>query len=138
MIATYGLYPYPVAKVHSKYGTPYVAIICYAVFATILLWLGSFGVLLGMCVFIARIMDVFVAASLAVLRKKRPDLQRNFKMKGYPYTLVIAIILCIVFAAQVAPKKMLLSVILCAIGVPVYFITQLVNKRHASQESQNG
>ena len=83
-------------------------------------------------------MDVFVAASLAVLRKKRPDLQRNFKMKGYPYTLVIAIILCIVFAAQVAPKKMLLSVILCAIGVPVYFITQLVNKRHASKESQNG
>lgn len=59
-------------------------------------------------------------------------------MKGYPYTLVIAIILCIVFAAQVAPKKMLLSVILCAIGVPVYFITQLVNKRHASKESQNG
>ena len=107
-------------------------------FATILLWLGSFGVLIGMCVFIARIMDVFVAASLAVLRKKRPDLQRNFKMKGYPYTLVIAIILCIVFAAQVAPKKMLLSVILCAIGVPVYFITQLVNKRHASKESQNG
>ena len=41
------------------------------------------------------------------------------------------------FAAQVAPKKMLLSVILCAIGVPVYFITQLVNKRHASKESQN-
>ena len=33
---------------------------------------------------------------------------------------------------------MLLSVILCAIGVPVYFITQLVNKRHASKESQNG
>jgi len=137
-LARDGLYPYPVAKVHSKYGTPYVAIICYAVFATILLWLGSFGVLLGMCVFIARIMDVFVAASLAVLRKKRPDLQRNFKMKVYPYTLVIAIILCIVFAAQVAPKKMLLSVILCAIGVPVYFITQLVNKRHASKESQNG
>lgn len=134
-LARDGLYPYHVAKVHKKYGTPYVAICCYAGFAIILLWLGSFTVLLGMCVFIARVMDVFVAASLAVLRKKRPDLARPFKMKGYPFTLIIAIILCVVFASQVAPKKMLLSVILCAIGVPLYFITQFINKKHEAKEA---
>lgn len=134
-LARDGSYPYPLAKVHPKTDTPYVAIGCYAVFAIILLWLGSFTTLLGMCVFIARIMDVFVALSLAILRKKRPDMERPFKMLGYPVTLVIAIVLCIIFACQVPAERILLSVILCAIGIPVYFVTQFVNKRHAAAEN---
>lgn len=134
-LARDGSYPYPLAKVHPKTSTPFVAISCYALFAIILLWLGSFSTLLGMCVFIARIMDAFVALSLAVLRKKRADLERPFKMIGYPVTLVIAIALCVIFACQVPVKRILLSILLCAIGVPVYFITRVVNKKHAEAES---
>ena len=130
-LARDGSFPYPLAKVHPKTSTPYVAISCYALFAVLLLWLGNFTTLLGMCVFIARIMDVFVALSLAVLRKKRPDLDRPFKMIGYPVTLLIAIVLCVVFACQVPLERILLSVILCAVGVPVYFITKVVNKKQA-------
>lgn len=82
-------------------------------------------------------MDVFVALSLAVLRKKRADLDRPFKMIGYPVTLVIAIALCIIFACQVPVERIILSVVLCAIGVPVYFITMVVNKKHAEAESKS-
>ena len=39
--------------------------------------------------------------------------------------------LCVVFACQVPLERILLSVILCAVGVPVYFITKVVNKKQA-------
>ena len=52
-------------------------------------------------------------------------------MIGYPVTLLIAIVLCVVFACQVPRERILLSVILCAVGVPVYFITKVVNKKQA-------
>lgn len=125
-----GVYPFLMAKTHPKYDTPYVAISFYGIFAIVLLWLGSFSTLLMMCVFIARVMDVLVAASLMVLRKKFPEMPRPFKMKGYPVTLFIAIALCLFLAFQVPVQQMVYSIVLCIVGLPVYFITQYVNRKY--------
>lgn len=116
-------------KAHQKYGTPYIATICYCAFSVILLWMGNFTTLLMMCVFIARIMDALIAISLAVLRKRQPDMERPIKMKGYPVTLILVTALTIFLAAQVPGKQILFSLLLCAIGIPVYFISSLVNKK---------
>ena len=125
-----GSYPYVMGKVHPKYDTPYVAILVYGVFALALLWLGSFGTLLSVCVFVGRIMDCLVACSVLTLRKKFPDMVRPFKMKGYPITLFLCIALSLYLAFNVTTQRMLFSAILVLIGVPVFFITKAVNKNH--------
>ena len=47
---------------------------------------------------------------------KRGALSPSFRVEG---------------ANQVPLERILLSVILCAVGVPVYFITKVVNKKQA-------
>ena len=69
-------------RIHSKYQTPYVAILAIGLLSciaplfgrTILVWLintGSFAVTVAF---------LFVAISFLVLRKKEPDMERPFKV----------------------------------------------------------
>jgi len=76
-------------KVNPKYHTPSNALWFQAAWATILVLIGSFDMLMDMFVFITWIFYGFAAYGIFILRKKMPDAPRPYKLKGYPYLPII-------------------------------------------------
>lgn len=124
-----GVFPKSFGKIHPKYDTPYVSICVYSLFAIILVISGSFYTLLMMGTFIGRLLEVLVATSLVVLRKKHPEMERPLKMWGYPATIVIVILLTTTLALLVPPKEMLYGLVLASTSIPAYMIFAYLRKK---------
>ena len=123
-------------KTHSKYHTPYVAIIIYAVIAVIFVWTGNFMTLLMMGTFVSRVWEVIICISLMVLRKKQPNLERPFKMWGYPVTTILAAVITFILVCNVDPQQIINGLILMLTSIPAYFIYRAVTgRRKESGES---
>lgn len=117
------------AKVHPKYKTPFVTILVYAIVAIIFVWTGNFMTFLMMSTFVGCLSEVAVCISLFVLRKKRPDMERPFKMWGYPVTAVLATLITLILVLSVSPKEILMGTVLMLSSVPAYFIFLKTTKK---------
>lgn len=120
------------AKLHPKYKTPYLTILIYAVVAVIFVWTGNFMTLLMMGTFVSRLGEVVISISLIVLRKKQPELERPFKMWGYPVTTVLAAVITFILVCHVAPQQILSGSLLMLTSIPAYLIFRhVMGKRSA-------
>jgi APA family basic amino acid/polyamine antiporter len=121
-------------RVNPKYHTPSNALWFQAAWATILVLIGSFDMLMDMFVFITWIFYGFAAYGIFVLRKKMPLAHRPFKLKGYPYLPIIFILFSSLYVVitlyndtsnYIAGKSHIinsvLGLLLTAIGVPLYW-----------------
>lgn len=121
-------------KVNPKYHTPSNALWFQAAWATILILIGSFDMLMDMFVFITWIFYAFAAYGIFILRKKMPDAPRPYKLKGYPVlpiifilfsTLYIAITLYNDINSYLDGKSRIINsvfgLLLTAIGIPLYW-----------------
>lgn len=116
----------PLAAVHPRYRTPYVAI----------LFAGALGVLFVMTRTFEQLADTFVLSiwpfyALAIaavyrLRRLRPDLLRPYRVPGYPVVpaIFIAAAAYLIVSALVAdPVRTGLTFGIILAGVPVYYVT---------------
>lgn len=110
------------SKIHPKYGTPYISILIYGLVAIFFVWTGTFMSLLLMGVFVSRSLECVVAATLIVLRKKKPDAERPLKMWGYPITTLLAIIITGYLVTLVDPMQIRNGALLMLSSIPAYFI----------------
>ena len=113
------------AEVHPRFGTPALAVAAGAVWASVLAVSGTFEQLFTYVVFASWIFAALAAASLVVLRRRRPDLTRPFRVPGYPLTpaLFIAAAAAIVANTIVArPVQALIGLGIVATGVPAYVL----------------
>lgn len=134
-----------VGSVHPQYKTPHVALIISAFWSIVLITTGSFGQLLGLVVFVAWVFYLLSIGALFVLRKKKPDLHRPYKVIGYPVIPIIAIlgglwILVESFKGLHAsfvkdPLFGIVVMVVIAAGLPVYIY--LENKKKKMESEQN-
>lgn len=117
------------AKVHPKYKTPYVTILVYAAVATIFVWTGNFMTFLMMSTFVGCLSEVAVCLSLFVLRKKKPNMERPFKMRGYPVTAVLATLITLVLVLSVSLKEMAMGAGLMLSSIPAYLVFLKTTKK---------
>jgi APA family basic amino acid/polyamine antiporter len=109
-------------KIHPRFGTPHVAIGIMVVWSLVLLFgtRGDLGALLSGVVFADWIFFGLGAASVFVLRKKKPDAVRPYRSLGYPVLsalFVIAAVVGIISAFVAAPRTSLFGTILLIAGV---------------------
>ncbi|HEX8031999.1 MAG TPA: amino acid permease [Vicinamibacterales bacterium] len=122
----------PIARVHPKWNTPYVAI----ALATVL------GVAMVMTQTFEQLTDTFVlamwpfyalsVAAIYTLRKSHPNLSRPYKVIGYPFVpaIFIAAALYLVINALITdPKWTSITFGVVLLGLPVYYM--FFNKRTA-------
>jgi basic amino acid/polyamine antiporter, APA family len=67
---------------------------------------------------------VLMVAAVMVLRRKSPDVQRPYRMWGYPIVPIVSMILAallIVDLAYVAPATSGIGMLIVLTGVPIYF-----------------
>ena len=122
-----GLFFKPVAKVHPRFGTPYVAIAMTAGFGVMYVLFFSFERLAD--AFVTAFLPFYLLAVAAVFRlRRRADYAPSFRVPLYPFVplLFIASVLYLLGNALVQPDSRWPTVIvlgLVASGIPVYYLT---------------
>ncbi len=112
------------AKVHPKNHTPGNAIIIQGVWSGILALSGTFEELITLVVFVNFMMWIAAASTVFVLRKKQPDLDRPYKVWGYPYVPAFFIILSSAIMVNTffeSPTQSFIGIGLTLLGIPAYY-----------------
>ena len=112
------------ASVHPKYNTPDKALFIQAIWAILLLFSGSFDQLTDMLVFAAFLFYAATAVGLIYLRIKVPNMERGYKVIGYPVVPILFLLFCITICVMTLinqPFEAMMGLALIASGLPVYW-----------------
>jgi amino acid transporter len=119
-----GLFFRSTAKVHPVYKTPGNSMILLCVWSCVVVLSGWYDDLYNFVIFGSWILYGMTAASVFVLRKKRPDLARPYRVLGYPIVpaLFVGVAgLLLISTIQTRPRESLMGLGLMALGIPFYF-----------------
>lgn len=131
-----GLFIGPLSKIHPKYKTPNVALIVQASWASVLLMAAGFAgnayeTIIDFFSFTSSIFNVSTFAAIWILRKKYPNAPRSYKVWGYPWTLIIVLLIQIWFMVVTLITALipsLLGIILTCTGLLYYYRAQIKAK----------
>ena len=119
-----GLFFRKFASVHPLHQTPSFAIIAQGLWAAVLLVTGSFESLLDYAMFALWLSYGAMVAGVIVLRVKRPDLARSYRMWGYPVTAILFLAITAWFLGNMLitrPVPSLAGLAFIVAGIPIYF-----------------
>lgn len=90
------------ASLHPKYKTPNYALYAQALWATLLIAFSTlaqsaYEAVIDYFSFTSAVFNVLTFASVFILRKKYPSLARPYKAWGYPFTLILVLLIQITF-----------------------------------------
>ncbi|HQD97038.1 MAG TPA: amino acid permease [Propionicimonas sp.] len=115
------LLPMNLAKVHPKYRTPWVITIIVTVAVALVAGLTPVGVLEEMVNIGTLSAFVLVSIGVIVLRKKRPDLKRSFKVPFSPWLPIASALICGYLMLNLSVETWLRFLIWLVLGFVVYF-----------------
>ncbi len=119
-----GLFFQAIGQVHPTRHTPANSIAWLSIWSAVLVLSGRFEQLFTYVIFASWILYGMAAASVIVLRFKRPDLPRPYKTLGYPVVPIVFVMvaaLLIYFTLQDSPRESVMGLVLIFLGTPFYF-----------------
>jgi basic amino acid/polyamine antiporter, APA family len=126
-----GVFFQGLARVHPTFGTPVSAILLQAAWACFLILTGTFGTLFTFVSVIITLFSALTVGSVIVLRWKRPDLKRPYRLWGYPIVPIVFILahLWIVWGSlSHKPMETVWGLIIVGLGIPAYFYWRSAKK----------
>ena len=106
------------------FGQKAAAIVLLAVVASLLLLSGQYKQLYTLVIFPSWILYGMTAASVIVLRYKRPDLERPYRVPGYPIVPALFVLVAIALlysTLQESPRESGIGLVLILAGLPFYY-----------------
>ncbi len=131
VMAKEGLFFRSVGTLNRK-GVPAAALVLQGVWATLLLFSGTYNELLDFVIFAVLIFYVLTVIGLFILRRKQPNLERPVKAFGYPVLPALYVLLCaavMVDLLLVKPKMTWPGLIIVLAGIPVYFLWRGIGRK---------
>lgn len=127
------LFPWA-GKVHPVYRTPHLAIVLQGVWASVLVFTGSYQQLFSRVIYVEWIFFGMMACGLFLLRR-RPSYAPTYRIKGYPmiaglFALAAAVIVIQRFIAE--PLEAIIGLGIVLVGVPVYYLWPTHRKGEAT------
>ena len=116
-----GFFPIGLAKVHPKFRTPYILGIIVTAICAVVAGFTPVGVLEEMVNIGTLAAFVLVSIAVVVLRRKRPDIPRPFKVPFMPVVPILSVIICVYLMLNLAVETWLRFLIWLAIGFVVFF-----------------
>ena len=126
-----------IGETSAKYGTPARAITINAVWSIALVILGTFNKLLFFTGALVWLFFALAAGGLFILRYKFPNIERPYKVWGYPIIPAIFILICIalfIITMMHYPFQSFVGLCLAMTGVPIFIISQ--KKKMALHDSK--
>lgn len=109
--------------VHPNFGTPTKAIMLQAIWTCLLILTNTWGTLFTYVSVVITLFSAFTVGSVIVLRIKKPELKRPYRLWGYPLLpiLFVLIHLWIVWGSVTQkPHDTLIGLFIVGLGIPVY------------------
>lgn len=122
-LARDGYFFRPYAWVSAKHRTPGISVLLLSAWSSLLLLSGRYEELYTLVIFPSWILYAMAAASVIVLRRKRPDLPRPYRTIGYPVVPVLFVCVATVLIVSTlvnSPRESLLGLGIIAAGIPFY------------------
>ncbi len=121
-------------KIHPVFNTPGNAMLLHLGWMIVMVFSGSFYILADMYIFVTWLFNLMLVAGVFILRKKMPNAIRPYKVWGYPFVPIIAL-LCTSFyliitlynditaynSGKINLINSVFGIALTAIGIPFYF-----------------
>ncbi len=135
-----------IGKVHPKFQTPANALWVHGIWTSVLVISGSFDMLTDMLIFISWLFYGMSALGVFILRRKMRDIERPYKVWGYPIVpgTFVAFTFFFLTATLINDIQMynsgktqiinsLLGVLLTVSGVPLYWYFQRRDKQNSRE-----
>ncbi len=119
------------STIHPQYNTPSTSLWIQCAWSIILLFSGSFDQLTDMLIFASFLFYGATALGVFVMRKKAPDLERPYKVIGYPIVPGLFVLFCLglfIYTPSQRPMEALTGVLLILIGIPFYMYWKKKNQ----------
>ncbi|HEX7360281.1 MAG TPA: amino acid permease [Bryobacteraceae bacterium] len=130
-----GLFFRAARTVHPRFKTPGNSMILLCVWSSIVVLSGWFDDLYNFVIFGSWILYLLTTLSVFVLRKKRPEMPRPYRVIGYPIVPVLFVagaVLLLAYTLYNRPRESLMGLALMALGVPFYFYWKKKNAWNGS------
>jgi APA family basic amino acid/polyamine antiporter len=112
-----------VGRIHPRFETPYVALLIQGAWSIVLAATGTFEQLYTYVIFTGWIFYAAAALAVLVLRRKRPDLARPYRVwTALPVAFAVAAMVIIINALARSPRESGLGLGVVLLGVPVYLL----------------
>jgi APA family basic amino acid/polyamine antiporter len=116
-----GLLPERLAKVHPRFGTPHVITMIVGVFVALIATFFPIGELAELVNVGTLFAFILVSLGVVVLRRKRPDLPRAFRVPLMPVLPILSALVSFYLMLNLSGETWLRFLIWMALGVIVYF-----------------
>ena len=123
-MASQGLFFRGAAAIHPRFRSPHVAVIGLTIWSSCLALSGTFEQLFTYVVFASVLFSMFGGLALFVLRRSRPDVERPYRVAGYPIVPALFIagsLFLVVNTLRERPVESLAGLGLLALGLPMYW-----------------
>lgn len=119
-------------KLDKKSRTPRNSQMFTMVYASIICFISDFGTLIDIAVLATWIYYALAVASCIVLRKKYPDIERPYKVWGYPVLPILVICFAIVMlvANFLTDPTTIIGLLIPLSGIPAYYAFNAYYKKH--------
>ncbi len=127
-----GLFPSIAGRISEKGQVPVYAMIAQSILAIVFLFVTDFQNLYKYASVGLSIFAMLFIAAVYVLRWRRPDMERPFRVPGYPVVPAIfmaVILFTAVFAFIQWPKPSAFSLGSILLGIPIYYVWSLVRHK---------
>ena len=118
------LFPLRLAGVHPRFQTPAASILVLALWTSVLVLSGTFEQLIVYAGFALVFFSALAVGAVIVLRVRRPELVRPFRVPFYPFTPLLFLAFSawiLIFTIQGRPTESLLGIATVLLGLPLYF-----------------
>ncbi len=119
-----GLFFRTAAVVHPKFRSPGHSMVLLSLWSCVVVLSGWFDDLYNFVIFGSWILYLMTAFSVIVLRRKRPDLQRPYRVLGYPFVPVLFSIMALFLllsTLHTRPRESMMGLGMMSLGIPFYF-----------------
>jgi APA family basic amino acid/polyamine antiporter len=117
-----GLLPRGLAKVHPRFGTPYVITVITGVAVALIGGLVDLAILVNLVSIGTLFAFVLVSVGVVILRRRRPDLPRSFRTPAVTVVASCSVLLCVYLMLNLTGGTWVRFLIWMAIGLVVYFV----------------
>jgi basic amino acid/polyamine antiporter, APA family len=121
-------------KIHPRFNTPGNAMLLHLGWMIVMVFSGSFYILADMYIFVTWLFNLMLVAGVFILRKKMPNAIRPYKVWGYPFVPIIALLCTSLYliitlynditaynSGKINLINSVFGIALTAIGIPFYF-----------------
>ena len=128
-----GLLPPVLAKIHPRFGTPYVITLIVGVVVALLATFTGIATLAELVNIGTLFAFVLVSVAVVLLRRRDPDRERHFRVPLVPFVPGLAVAICLYLMLNLTGETWLRFLIWMAIGLVVYFTYGRGHSRLASR-----